>query len=122
MIHSKSFGSGAARLVLGAAASCLLAGAALAEQSIVTAPADQTHVTLHQQVRYGDLDLASEAGRLKLDRRLRFAASDVCDQQNAMSTHTPYAYLGCYKVALNDARTQVSQRTASSSAVTVAAP
>lgn len=120
---TKSFGSALSKSAIGLAATCLLAGAAVAanEPTLVVSPEAQSAVTMQKQVRYGDLDLGTEAGRSKLEERIRFAASDVCDGKNVSNVRAPIAYLNCYSVALRDARAQLNQRMAATQSSAVAA-
>jgi UrcA family protein len=117
----KSFGSAFAKGALGLAATCLFAGAALAETTTIVQPQAQSRITMQQQVRYNDLDLSSVEGRAALNRRVRFAASDVCDGKNVSNTRSPVAYLDCYADAVRGANEQLGQRLAAKQGSTVAA-
>jgi UrcA family protein len=121
MNNKKSIGSAFAKGALGLAATCLFAGAALAETTTIVQPQAQGHITLQQQVRYNDLDLSSADGRATLNRRVRFAASDVCDGKNVSNTRSPIAYLDCYTDAVRGAKEQLNQRLAAKQGSTVAA-
>ena len=123
MNNKKSFGSAIALGALGLAATSLFSGAALAanEPTVVVSPNAQSQITMQTQVRYNDLDLSTARGRAKLDERVRFAASDVCDGKNVTNTKAPFTYLNCYTVALHDAKQQLNQRLASTQGSTVAA-
>lgn len=123
MYSMKSFGSAVAKGALGLSAVCLFAGAASAanETTMVISPAAQSSVTLQQQVRFGDLDLSTDQGRSTLERRVRYAASDVCDGKNVSNSRSPVAYLDCYSVAVRDAKQQLNQRLASVQSGTVSA-
>ena len=119
----KSFGSVIAKGALGLAATSLFSGAALAanEPTVVVSPTAQSSVTMQTTVRFGDLDLSTAKGRAMLDRRVRFAASDVCDGKNVTNERTPFTYLDCYTVAVQDAKQQLNQRLASNQSSTVTA-
>lgn len=123
MNNKKSFGSAIALGALGLAATSLFSGAALAanEPTMVVSPNAQSSITMQTQVRFSDLDLSTSQGRAALDRRVRFAASDVCDGKNVTNTKSPFTYLDCYTVALHDAKQQLNQRLASTQSSTVAA-
>jgi UrcA family protein len=121
MNNKKSISSAIAKGALGLAATCLFAGAALAETTTIVQSQAQGHITLQQQVRYNDLDLSSADGRATLNRRVRFAASDVCDGKNVSNTRSPVAYLDCYTDAVRGAKEQLSQRLAAKQGSTVAA-
>jgi UrcA family protein len=124
MDNKKSFGSALAKGTLGLAATCLLAGGALAQSTVIAQPQNAglvRSITMQQQVRYNDLDLSTTQGRATLERRVRFAASDVCDGKNVSNTRTPIAYLDCYTDAVRGANDQLSQRLAAKQGSTVAA-
>lgn len=123
MNNRKSFGSAFAKGALGLAATCLFTGAALAETTVIGQyqAGAQTRITKQQQVRYNDLDLSTTEGRAKLNERVRFAASDVCDGKSVSSTRSPVDYLDCYTDAVRGAKQQLNQRLASAQGSTVTA-
>ena len=59
-------------------------------------------------VNTGDLDLATDAGRAKLDRRIRQAASKVCDMGSA-GLPMQMAYQTCRSDVIASAGQQVQQ-------------
>lgn len=124
MYNQKSFGSAVAKGALGLMATCLIAGSALAQSTVIAQPQNSglvRTITMQQQVRYNDLDLSTTEGRATLNRRVRFAASDVCDGKNVSNTRSPVAYLDCYTDAVRGANEQLSQRLAAKQGSTVAA-
>jgi len=82
--------------------SALLAsfGAALA----LGAPASaQMMEKASHEVRYGDLDLASDAGVAQLHRRIKFAARSVCGQADIRDISGSQAAAACRRAALAEA-------------------
>lgn len=121
MNNDKSFGSALAKGALGLAATCLFAGAALAESSVLIQPPAASTITMQKEVRFNDLDLSTDRGRSMLNDRVRFAASDVCDGKNVNNTRSSFAYLDCYTIAVRDANRQLNHRLASAGSSTVQA-
>ncbi|PZU11563.1 UrcA family protein [Sphingomonas sp.] len=121
MSIKKSFGSAFTKGALSVAATCLLAGGAFAQSVIIADAPAASKITMQKQVRYNDLDLSTSHGRAKLNERVRFAASDVCDGRNVSNTRSPVDYLNCYSIAMRDANRQLSQRFAAVQGSTVSA-
>jgi UrcA family protein len=68
-----------------------------------TAPSD----VLVQYVRYGDLNLASAAGRARLESRVLSAIDNVCPAGFALDLNAAAQSNGCKVAALTDARSQM---------------
>lgn len=83
---------------------------ALAIASIaLAAPAFANTTNMQRQiVRYGDLDLASDAGRAVLDTRLTRAARSVCGVNDATDLGSKMSASACYKRSISAARDNVA--------------
>jgi UrcA family protein len=73
---------------------------------------DAGNVTRSRVVTISDLNLANEQGQRRLDQRLRFVASYVCDDSGMWGTRPPKDYVRCYSDALTGARSLVANRLA----------
>lgn len=82
---------------------CLVAAAAPA----APASAETASVVRTEQVRYGDLDLASADGRATLDHRIRAASRRVC-ASDAVTLASRSAVNRCVDNAIGGARAQLS--------------
>jgi len=60
-----------------------------------------------EKVPYGDLNLASDAGQTKLDRRIRAAANRVCSDSGYTAMENFQRGRKCRSIAIADARHQV---------------
>ena len=91
-----------------------LGTAAIAQPSSidVSGRADVSNVTRSKVVKIADLNLANEEGQRRLDQRLRYSASYVCDDTGMWGTRPPKDYVRCYSDALTGARSLVSNRIA----------
>jgi UrcA family protein len=72
-----------------------------------TAAAAGTPITESVVVRYGDLNLNTQAGVVSLHRRIRHAAESVCHDLNSRILGLHDAYAGCVKEALTNGVTAV---------------
>ena len=59
-------------------------------------------------VRYGDLDLSSQAGRTTLDRRITTAARSVCRNDGTRDLREVMASRNCFRDAIQSTRTQMA--------------
>lgn len=66
--------------------------------------------TASRTMRYGDLDLSSEAGRARLETRLKVAAGTVCGKRSLWTVRPPADYERCYDEALSAARLRLERR------------
>ena len=76
----------------------LLPLAALALSSFATAASPTNSVV----VKYGDLNLNSQAGIARLHKRISNAAESVCDQHETRLLSLQSAYKECVNLALSD--------------------
>jgi UrcA family protein len=78
--------------------------------------------TRSKVLRISDLNLASPQGQRRLDQRLRYTVSYVCNSSVMYGTRAPRDYVRCYSEALSGARGMIAQRVASgdTSAIRVA--
>ncbi len=82
--------------------------------AIIAAPAHAQSapgptVVNHATVHYGDLDLASPAGRHRLEARLEASADRVCHSNDGDRTLAAYqASRDCYKKAMAGAHTAIA--------------
>ncbi len=114
------FNSLAARTLVGitgtvvGAAICLGAAVSPAAAHAADRSADAAPTV---KVSYADLDLASQTGRAKLDRRIANAAHLVCTTNVAVSRiETTPAWRACVRRAVADATTRAPLNLASASA------
>jgi UrcA family protein len=61
-------------------------------------------------VRYADLDLASEAGRATLDRRINHAVRMVCGTAGSVALQDRLSVEKCYAAARASAKAQISEK------------
>jgi UrcA family protein len=73
---------------------------------------DATAVTRSRLVATNDLNLADQRGMRRLDQRISYAASRVCDGDGMYNIRPPKDYTRCFGEALDGARAQVQQRLA----------
>lgn len=74
----------------------------------------QANEAPRRTVSYADLDLASEAGRATLDRRVKIAVRSVCPAPMTQSLSDLRAAINCHRNALADAQTQIAGITSGS--------
>lgn len=66
--------------------------------------------TVSQKVSYSDLDLTSETGRARLDRRIKWAIRDVCGSRDLASDPRHYRQVrACERDAFAGTRPQVTK-------------
>ena len=82
----------------------LSVGAAEAREGIVITGGDAEALTRTQQVRFGDVDLATVEGQQVLAHRVRLAVREVCSHDGEHWI----ALLPCKRGAWNDARPQIA--------------
>lgn len=79
-------------------------GAAL----VLAAPASAgTTEKVNREVRYGDLNLTTEAGVAQLQRRIKYAARQVCGHADGRDLEASQAVAACRKAALADAASKI---------------
>jgi UrcA family protein len=83
------------------AAAAALAVAALsgAAQAQTVGPSDLESAPVHQVVRFGDLDLATDAGAQRLAFRIHVAAQAVCGGDNDLIRFST-GFEGCVRTAI----------------------
>jgi UrcA family protein len=74
----------------------------LAALALSGAAAAGTPLTESVVVRYGDLNLNTQAGVVSLHRRIRHAAESVCHDLDSRIFGLGHAYDGCVKEALTN--------------------
>lgn len=90
-----------------------LAGAAQAAPNIqVQGAPGHGYTTQSRTMRFGDLDLSSEAGRARLETRLHVAAGTVCGKRSLWTVRPPADYTRCYDRAVSAARARLDDRLA----------
>jgi UrcA family protein len=93
-----------------------LVSVALAAAALAAAPAaaeNSAYDLAKVQVFYGDLNLASDAGRGTLDRRIRSAARSICGTEASRGPAGLNAIKACQNQAIASASGQVEQALAS---------
>jgi UrcA family protein len=78
-----------------------------AATSLAATPAVAQSEPVSVTVSYADLNLTTEAGRARLDRRIRIAAAAVCSPRE-MGVHLRAAYDNCCKDAATDASARMA--------------
>jgi UrcA family protein len=73
---------------------------------------DAGSVTRSRLVATSDLNLADQRGVRRLDQRISYAASRVCDGDGMYNIRPAKDYVRCFDDALEGARAQVQQRVA----------
>ena len=87
----------------------LMAFAAIAALPVTATHADSNEIRRSETVRYGDLDLANQAGAVTLYRRLRVAAIDVCSNPSDGRYSSIPDYQRCVEQAMGGAVASVDQ-------------
>ncbi|HEX4800876.1 MAG TPA: UrcA family protein [Sphingomicrobium sp.] len=86
----------------------LIASAMLAS----TAPANRADILVQTapqaRVGYSDLDLHSVAGRTRLVRRIRSAATSLCSENNIEPLDVRLQQMTCFRVAMAEGLQQMS--------------
>jgi UrcA family protein len=70
-------------------------------------------VTRSKILAISDLNLADASGQRRLDQRIRYTASYVCNDGGLLGTRRTKDYDRCYSAALTGAQSKVAQRIAS---------
>jgi UrcA family protein len=91
-------------LALAAALGCAVLSSAADAQII--GPSAYGSEAAHQTVRFGDLDLTTDAGAKRLAFRIRVAAQTVCDGAIA-NVRFGTGFDGCVKTAIQQAAAQL---------------
>jgi UrcA family protein len=97
--------------VIGLALAAAAATPALAADQVEVVARSARAVT----VSIGDLNLASATGMSQAERRIAFAARDVCVSTEIYSLQQSTDYLNCRADAIKTARLELDQRLASNS-------
>lgn len=100
----------AARTVLGALGTVVLAGTCLLGATAPAAAATPSPDVRVETVRYDDLNLVSSAGRAILDQRIRSAARLVCIK-GAGDAREIHDELRCMRDAVTEARAAITAKT-----------
>jgi UrcA family protein len=96
------------RAILAAAALLLAAGTAQAEPGTLTVTGSRTLADNQRVVSYGDLQLASAAGRSALRARVASAITDLCDPRH-FSVAEPHDSMRCTAQAWTDINPRLDQ-------------
>lgn len=75
-----------------------------AAATLVTPTVSQAQETRSERVSYADLDLATGAGQVQLQRRIGFAAKSVCDAGSYTDLAMMPIVLACREAAISDAQ------------------
>lgn len=75
---------------------------------VLAAPASAgTMEKFNSEVHYGDLNLTTEAGVAQLQRRIKYAARQICGYADARDLKASQAAASCRKAALADAAPKI---------------
>jgi UrcA family protein len=91
----------------------MLASAAIAAAALVAAPAsaeitiEAGYAPVQARVNIADLNLASDAGQTALDRRVRFAAQQICGPEGTTDLSTFQEARKCSARAIASVKPQV---------------